>query len=160
MDNTIKAPARRVLDLLKSQGKTVTFAESCTGGLAAAKLVSLPSASAVFAESFVTYANEAKIRRLGVSPESISRFGVVSEEVAGQMASGAAKTAKADVAVGISGIAGPEGGTAQKPVGTVCFGFFVNGAVTTATQHFGNIGRNEVREKSVDFVFETLSDLL
>ena len=111
MDNTIKAPAERVLDLLKSQGITVTFAESCTGGLAAAKLVSLPSASAVFAESFVTYANEAKIRRLGVSPESISRFGVVSEEVAGQMASGAAKTAKNRPITGLRCSRAPVGNT-------------------------------------------------
>ena len=145
---------------MKNSRRTITFAESCTGGLAAARLVSLSSASAVFAESFVTYANEAKIRRLGVLADTIARFGVVSEEVAGQMAAGAAKAAQADVAVGISGIAGPDGGTQQKPVGMVCFGFSVNGTVTTATKYFGNIGRNEVREKSVDFVFDTLSRLL
>ena len=149
-----------MLTILKNSRRTVTFAESCTGGLAAARLVSLSSASSVFAESFVTYANEAKIRRLGVLADTIARFGVVSEEVAGQMASGAAKAARADVAVGISGIAGPDGGTEQKPVGTVCFGFWVNGEIKTFTKHFGNIGRNEVRNKSVDFVFETLCDLL
>jgi len=145
---------------LKNSRRTVTFAESCTGGLAAARLVSLPSASSVFSESFVTYANEAKTSRLGVLPDTIARFGVVSEEVAGQMAAGAAKAAGADAAVGISGIAGPDGGSDQKPVGTVCFGFFVNGEIKTFTKHFGAIGRNAVRERSVDFVFETLSSLL
>ena len=145
---------------MKNSRRTITFAESCTGGLAAARLISLPSASSVFSESFVTYANEAKIVRLGVSADSIARFGVVSEEVAGQMATGAAKAAGADAAVGISGIAGPDGGTEKKPVGTVCFGFFVNGTVTTATKHFGNIGRNAVRDRSVDFVFETLAEIL
>ena len=160
MESKKTSPEQQVLTILKNSRRTVTFAESCTGGLAAARLVSLSSASSVFAESFVTYANEAKIRRLGVLADTIARFGVVSEEVAGQMASGAAKAARADVAVGISGIAGPDGGTEQKPVGTVCFGFWVNGEIKTFTKHFGNIGRNEVRNKSVDFVFETLCDLL
>ena len=160
MESKKTSPEQQVLDILKNSRRAITFAESCTGGLAAARLVGLPSSSAVFHESFVTYANEAKILRLGVSPEIIARFGVVSEQVAAQMAQGAAKTAKADVAVGISGIAGPDGGTPDKPVGTVCFGFYVNGDIQTATMRFGDPGRNTVREKSVDFVFETLAKLL
>ncbi len=149
-----------VLDLLVKKGWHITFAESCTGGLAAARLVDLPSASQVFNGSFVTYANEAKIAQLGVSPSTVNRFGVVSEPVAEEMARGAAKAAKAQVAVGISGIAGPTGGTEEKPVGTVCFGFFCNGSVKTATCRFGDIGRQNVRESSVDFVFKSLAEWL
>ena len=100
------------------------------------------------------------MRRLGVLKKTIDRFGVVSEEVAGEMASGAAKCASAEVGIGISGIAGPTGGTAEKPVGTVCFGFSIKGNRVTSTQHFGEIGRAEVRRKSVDYVFRELSALL
>jgi len=128
--------------------------------MAAAELVGVASASAVFDASFVTYANEAKIRYLGVSPQSIEQCGVVSETVAREMAEGVAKANHAEVGVGITGIAGPSGGTAQKPVGMVCFGFYVNGKTMTETVQFGNVGRNVVRQKSVDFVYDTLLELL
>ncbi|MBE6742063.1 MAG: CinA family protein, partial [Ruminococcaceae bacterium] len=110
--------------------------------------------------SFVTYANEAKTELLGVSEETINSFGVVSEEVAGEMAQGVAKRANSEIGVGITGVAGPTGGTAKKPVGMVCFGFCINGKTKTFTKLFGEIGRNEVRSASVNFVFQTLMDLL
>ena len=92
--------------------------------------------------------------------KTIDDFGVVSEEVAYEMAEGVAKRAGCQVGVGITGVAGPTGGTEDKPVGMVCFGFSVNGIVKTYTKQFGAIGRNEVRTSSVDFVFETLYELL
>ena len=155
-----KSTEKIVVDLLKANNWHISFAESCTGGLAVARLVSVPDASWVLDASVVTYANEAKISYLGVSPETINDYGVVSEQVALEMAMGVAKNNQAEVGVGISGIAGPGGGTDTKPVGMVCFGFYVNGDVYSFTKYFGSIGRNQVREASVDFVYETLVNLL
>lgn len=149
-----------VVDKLIKKNWHISFAESCTGGKCCGALVDEPGASAVLDVSFITYANEAKIKYLGVSPNAIEEFGVVSELVAAQMACGAAENAKSQVAVGITGVAGPSGGTAAKPVGMVCFGFFINGSVHTFTRQFGNIGRNQVRAESVCFVFEKLCELL
>ena len=155
-----RTPERIVVDILKEKNWHISFAESCTGGLAVARLVGVPDASWVLDVSVVTYANEAKIEYLGVSPKTIKDNGVVSEEVAGEMAEGVAKNNHAEVGVGISGIAGPGGGTDKKPVGMVCFGFYVNGEVQTYTKYFGDMGRNNVREASVDFVYETLVEYL
>lgn len=152
--------AARVVEKLTALGWRITFAESCTGGMAAAALVDVASASAVFDGSFVTYANEAKVRYVGVSPAAIAEHGVVSETVAAEMAAGAAKAMNCQVGVGISGIAGPTGATPGKPVGMVCFGFYVDGKTISATKQFGAIGRNNVRRESVAFVYETLLELL
>lgn len=149
-----------VVDKLIQKNYHISFAESCTGGMATAALVSIADASKVLDVSFVTYANEAKMKYLGVKDETIEQFGVVSEEVARQMAEGVAKEAGSEVGVGITGVAGPGGGTKDKPVGMVCFGFYINGEVTTYTMQFGQIGRNEVRAKSVEFVYETLNACL
>lgn len=149
-----------VVDKLIQKNYHISFAESCTGGMACAALVSIADASKVLDVSFVTYANEAKLKYLGVNGKTIEQFGVVSEEVAGQMAAGVAKEAGSEVGVGITGVAGPGGGTKDKPVGMVCFGFYINGEVTTYTMQFGQIGRNEVRAKSVEFVYETLNACL
>lgn len=150
----------RVVNNLIEKGYHIACAESCTGGLLCGRIVDVPNASAVLDCSFVTYANEAKIKYLGVKPETIAEYGVVSEMVAGQMASGVAAESGAQVGVATSGIAGPTGGTATKPVGMVCFGFFINGQVTTATQYFGDIGRNSVREAAVQYALERLAELL
>lgn len=152
--------AQALVERLITLGWHISFAESCTGGKAAAGIVDVPSASSVLEMSFVTYANDAKIRYVDVSADTIGQYGVVSEPVAAQMATGAAKNANAQVGVGISGVAGPSGGTAAKPVGMVCFGFYIDGEVTTKTVQFGNIGRNAVRQGSVDFVYDTLLELL
>lgn len=158
MDNI--STEERVVKRLIENGLHITFAESCTAGMAAARLVNVPMASSVLNVSFVTYANEAKVKYAAVNPESLEKYGAVSEIVAGEMAKGAAALNRADVGVGISGIAGPDGGTDEKPVGTVCFGFYVNGRLTTYMLNFGNIGRQNVRKKSVDFVFDKLDELL
>ena len=150
----------QVVDLLIKKNYHIAFAESCTAGLCSATLVNVPNASNVLDISFTTYANEAKVKYLGVNEKTIESFGVVSEPVAKEMALGVAKEAGCEVGVGITGIAGPSGGTKTKPVGTVCFGFSVNGNVKTYTKHFGEIGRQNVRNASVNFVFETLSELL
>jgi PncC family amidohydrolase len=149
-----------LVNILIKKGYTIAFAESCTGGLCAASLISVANASSVLNESFVTYANEAKIKYLDVDATTIDKFGVVSEEVAKEMAEGVANAANSNVGVGVSGIAGPTGGTKNKPVGMVCFGFTINGKTITKTQYFREIGRNNVRNKSVEFVFETLIELL
>lgn len=138
----------------------ISCAESCTGGLVASRIVNVANASKVFDASFVTYANEAKIKYLGVSPETIEKYGVVSEEVVFEMAEGVAKETGAKVGIAVSGIAGPSGGTDKKPVGMVCFGFYVNGKITTYTCQFGNPGRNEVRALSTEFALKTALDLI
>ena len=138
----------------------ISFAESCTGGLCCGTLVNVTNASKVLDVSFTTYANEAKIKFLGVDANTILKYGVVSEEVAYEMALGVAKAAGSEVGVGVTGIAGPVDGTAKKPIGMVCFGFNINGKVKTFTQQFGEIGRNQVRKSSVEFVYSTLKELL
>lgn len=150
----------KVVQKLIDKNYHISFAESCTGGLCSAELVGVADASKVFDISFTTYANEAKIKFLGVSAETIGKFGVVSEEVAAEMCRGVAKAANSAVGVGVTGVAGPGGGTDKKPVGMVCFGFYVNGKVITVTKQFGALGRNNVRGASVNFVFKTLNELL
>ena len=149
-----------VVNKLIQKNYHISFAESCTGGMACAALVSIADASKVLDVSFVTYANAAKMKYLGVKEDTIEQFGVVSEEIAGQMAEGVAKEAGSEVGVGITGVAGPGGGTKEKPVGMVCFGFYIDGKVTTYTMQFGELGRNEVRAKSVEFAYETLNACL
>ncbi|MBR0413099.1 MAG: CinA family protein [Eubacterium sp.] len=150
----------QAVELLIDKGYHISFAESCTGGLCCGTLVNVANASKVLDVSFTTYANEEKMKYLGVSEDTISEYGVVSEQVAREMALGVAKAANSEVGVGVTGVAGPTGGTAKKPVGMVCFGFCINGEVQTFTKQFGEIGRNEVRKSSVDFVFQTLINLL
>ena len=156
----IDARAALIVDILTARGWTISFAESCTAGLAAAHLVDIPSASNVFNSSFVTYSNEAKEKYLGVSAETIAEKGVVSEEVAVQMAVGTARANGAQVGVGITGIAGPTGGTETKPVGMVCFGFTIDGRTMSATKQFGEIGRDAVRIASVEYVYSFLATML
>lgn len=146
--------------LLKENNLHITTAESCTAGLISGRIVDVASASAVFDMAFVTYANDAKEMLLGVKNKTIKKYGVVSEEVAREMAEGAARNASAEVAIAVSGIAGPTGGTATKPVGMVCFGFYILDNVYTYTMQFGDIGRNNVREKTVCFALEKCYELL
>ncbi len=149
-----------VVDKLIENKYHISFAESCTGGLCSATLVNVTNASKVLDISFTTYANEAKIKYLGVNADTILSNGVVSEEVAKEMAIGVSKATNSEVGVSVTGIAGPGGGTAKKPVGMVCFGFYIDGNVKTYTKQFGEIGRNQVRKSSVEFVFSTLKELL
>lgn len=151
---------KKTLEGLRARGWRISFAESCTGGLATATLVSLDGASAVLDGAFVTYANSAKEQLVGVETGTLAEFGAVSEQVAGQMAKGCAAAMGAQVGVGISGIAGPGGGSPEKPVGTVCFGFYVEGEVKTATCHFPPHSRDSVRGAAVDYVYAVLAELL
>ena len=150
----------RLVNKLIQKGFHIACAESCTGGLLCGRIINVPNVSAVLDCSFVTDANEAKIKYLGVEEESIAEYGVVSETVAGQMARGVAAESGAQVGVATSGIAGPGGGTITKPVGMVCFGFWIDGKLTTSTRYFGNIGRNAVREAAVNYALEQLLELL
>lgn len=150
----------QVVDRLIEKNFHISFAESCTGGMCCGTIVNVTNASKVLDVSFVTYANEAKMKFLGVNADTILSHGVVSEEVACEMAQGVCKTAGSEVSVGITGVAGPGGGTAKKPVGMVCFGFCINGQTVTYTKQFGEIGRNQVRKSSVEFVLQTLLELL
>lgn len=113
--------ARRVVEENAAAGRTIALAESCTGGLVAAALTEIPGSSAVLDRGFVTYSNEAKMETLGVSSDIIETFGAVSIACVWAMANGALEHSNADVAVAISGVAGPDGGTEKKPVGTVVF---------------------------------------
>lgn len=120
--------AREVVDANRKLGRTIAVAESCTGGLVSAALTEIPGASEVFEAGYVTYSNAAKIDDLGVSEEVVETFGAVSVATAWAMARGALSASKADIAVAITGIAGPAGGTPAKPVGTVVFARAERGA--------------------------------
>ncbi|WP_338882987.1 MULTISPECIES: nicotinamide-nucleotide amidase [Xenorhabdus] len=140
---------------------SVTCAESCTGGWIAKVITDIAGSSAYFNRGFVTYSNDAKHEMLGVLPESLAQFGAVSEQVVREMATGALAVAKADISVAVSGIAGPEGGSEEKPTGTVWFGFafYVNKNIQTVVyrQHFSG-DRNAVRLQAVIFSLKTLLD--
>lgn len=152
--------AKKLVDLLIEKKYTISFAESCTGGKMASAIVDIADASKVLNASFITYANEAKMKYAKVEAETLEKYGAVSEQTAGEMAEGTAKANEADVAVGISGIAGPGGGTKEKPVGTVCFGYYIDGKMYTETVQFSDVGRNKVRDMSVEHVLDFLLEKL
>jgi nicotinamide-nucleotide amidase len=152
--------ANKVLDLAKALKLRVATAESCTGGMVVAALTDIPGSSAVVDRGFVTYSNEAKIDMLGVRADTLAAFGAVSEEVAREMAEGAIAHSLADIAVAITGIAGP-GGSEHKPEGRVCFGLCRKGLKTrTETVEFGAVGRDRVRLLSRDHALELLARAL
>ncbi len=152
-----RAAAETVLTLFKTCGLTVATAESCTGGLLAAALTSISGSSAVVERGFVTYTNVAKTQSLGVSHSMLNSHGAVSAEVAGAMADGALAQSNADVAISITGIAGPGGATDGKPIGLVYFGLAREHMKTvTIERRFGNIGRDEIREASVNVALALL----
>jgi nicotinamide-nucleotide amidase len=136
----------------------VTTAESCTGGLIAGAITDVPGSSGWFDRGFVTYSNDAKMALLGVREATLAAHGAVSEEAAAEMASGALARSAADLAVAVTGVAGPDGGTPAKPVGMVCFGWARRGgAVDTATRHFPG-DRAAVRAASVAVALQGLID--
>jgi nicotinamide-nucleotide amidase len=131
---------------LQARHMMIACAESCTGGMVGSAITEVAGSSAWFERGFVTYSNEAKIEMLGVDAALIERYGAVSEEVARAMADGALRASRAQIAVSITGIAGPSGGTADKPVGMVCLAWAVQDAATqSVTEHFGG-DRAAVRE--------------
>jgi nicotinamide-nucleotide amidase len=152
MTPEILARAEQVLAANRAAGRRIAVAESCTGGLVAAALTEIAGASDVFDRGFVTYSNEAKTEVLGVSDDLLVTFGAVSIATAWAMAQGALERSHADVAVSVTGIAGPGGGSAQKPVGTVVFARAVRGqnpeTVTADIQYFGDLGRAGIRRQA------------
>jgi nicotinamide-nucleotide amidase len=149
-----------LLDRARAREVMIACAESCTGGMVAAALTDLPGSSAIFDRGFVTYTNAAKIDLLGVSPATLTAHGAVSEQVALEMARGALARSGAQIAVSITGIAGP-GGSEHKPEGRVCFGLVTASGIATQTQEFGALGRDKVRRAARDFalglIFEAIT---
>ena len=151
-----EAKAREALTALRNAGLMVALAESCTGGMVAVALTDVPGASAVVERGFVTYSNAAKTEMLGVPADLIARHGAVSEAVASAMAEGALAASPADVAVAVTGVAGP-GGTPEKPEGLVHFACLRRGGrLATVRRDFGPLGRDRVRDASVDQALDLL----
>jgi nicotinamide-nucleotide amidase len=152
--------ARRVIEANRAAGLRLAVAESCTGGLVAAALTEIPGCSDVVEAGFVTYSNEAKTAMLGVSTDVLDTFGAVSVATAWSMAQGALKRTAADVAVAITGIAGPGGGTERKPVGTVIFARARRGddprEIMADSRDFGDVGRGGVRLQAALCALELL----
>lgn len=145
---------------LKARGYTLALAESCTGGMVAQAVTGIAGSSAWFDRCFVTYSNQAKVEMLGVSTQTLDKFGAVSEQTAFEMAEGALKNSHAQITGSITGIAGPDGGTPEKPVGTVCFAWSdAHKPTSTTTKHFkGN--RQEIRQQATIELMVGLVDWL
>ena len=155
----IDALAKRVVEENEAAGRKIALAESCTGGLVAAALTEIPGSSAVLDRGFVTYSNEAKMESLDVASDIIETFGAVSIACVWAMAKGALDNSNADVAVAISGVAGPGGGTELKPVGTVVFAKVVRGSdgePEGELKNYGDLGRGEVRRQATLCALELL----
>jgi nicotinamide-nucleotide amidase len=159
-DRETEDAATALLELCKSKKLMVATAESCTGGLVAGALTDIAGSSAVVDRGFITYTDAAKHQMLGVPTATIERHGAVSRETAEAMARGALGQANADIAVSITGIAGPGGGSADKPVGLVHFAAASrNGDLIHRERRFGDIGRGEVRRRSVLQALSMLTEL-
>lgn len=146
-------------NLLRSRNLKLTTAESCTGGLISAAITEIAGSSDVFDRGFVTYSNEAKIAMLGVLPITLETYGAVSEQTAGEMVNGALKNSYGSVAISVTGIAGPSGGSADKPVGLVFIGV-ANKKETHVFKHIFNGNRSEVRQQTVEKALQHLSDFI
>ena len=154
MDN-----AELLINKLIELGYTITTAESCTGGMISSTLVDVPGASSVINECHITYSNEAKMKYLNVKEETLQTYGAVSEETAYEMAVGAYELAKADVAIGVTGLAGPGGGTEAKPVGLVYVGYNVKGNVKVKKYNFDG-DRLQIRKQTTMKVIEEILSLI
>lgn len=145
----------KIVNFLIRSHMSITTIESCTGGLIAARLVNVSGASKVFSEGYITYSEEAKSKMVGVNADTIKKYNVVSEEVAYEMAKGGAKAAESEVAVSVTGVAGPFGGTEEIPVGTVCIGVYHRGKIITRKFMF-NGNRTQIRNQAVDKALEMI----
>ncbi|GJD95396.1 CinA family protein [Methylobacterium iners] len=160
-DPALLARAEALIAAYATASKTIATAESCTGGLVAGLLTAVPGSSAVVERGFVTYSNAAKTEMLGVPAALVDAHGAVSEPVARAMAEGALARSEADVAVAITGIAGPGGGSAQKPVGLVHFGLASRGSATRHRERrYGEFGRGEIRRLAVGDALDLLNQAL
>jgi nicotinamide-nucleotide amidase len=157
-DDALRGRAERLLAMCEDRNLTVAFAESCTGGLLAGLITEISGSSRVFDRGFVTYSNAAKTECLSVPPAMLEAFGAVSAEVARAMADGVLAHSYADIAVSITGIAGPQGGSQEKPVGLVHFGYARRGRDTeTLERRFGAIGRQAVRLEAINVAVDLLT---
>lgn len=148
-----------IANLCVKHGLTISSAESCTGGLVAGTLINAPGISAVFKEGFITYSNEAKEKRLGVKHETLEQYGAVSEETAYEMAEGCAANAGTDFSIVTTGIAGPGGGTPEKPVGLVYIGCYARGKVVVEKRNYSG-ERCVIRSQAVNDALKLLFDMI
>ncbi|MGK0306476.1 MAG: nicotinamide-nucleotide amidase [Gammaproteobacteria bacterium] len=159
MTEDITQLAQRLGNTLSTKGWQISCAESCTGGGIGYAITSISGSSAWFKKGFITYSNDAKQELLGVSEDTLIQYGAVSAQTVEEMAEGAAKNANAEVAIAVSGVAGPDGGTPDKPVGTVWFGFYINGqSISQKLLITGN--RQDVRIKAIEFALSNTLMLL
>ena len=147
---------RELSELLVNNNLTISVAESCTGGSLSRALTSIPGASSYFDCGYITYSNQSKVEILGVDIKTLKTYGAVSEETALEMVIGVTNKSHSDVAVSITGVAGPTGGTPEKPVGMVCFGFFCEGKTSTNTKLFSG-DRSNIISQSVSYALTQLS---
>jgi len=145
---------------LKARGFTLALAESCTGGMVAQAITSIAGSSEWFDRGYVTYSNQAKIEMLGVSNKTLDTYGAVSEQTANEMALGALKNSHAQITGSITGIAGPEGGTPEKPVGTVCFAWSEHNKPTSSTTKYFEGNRESIRQQAAIEMMAGLIDRL
>jgi nicotinamide-nucleotide amidase len=157
----LNSRAETLLAEMRARGLKLVTAESCTGGLIAALLTEIPGSSDVFERGFVTYSNEAKAEALGVDMALIEKHGAVSAQVARAMATGALVHSKADIAITVTGVAGPGGGSQEKPVGLVFFGIAErNSEARHVEKRFGDVGRQIIRLRSVETALGIVFDIL
>ena len=159
MPPPIAAQAKKAIEALIAAKLTVVTAESCTGGLVGGALTAVPGSSETVYGGFITYANGAKTAMIGVPARLIRDYGAVSAQVARAMADGARNTAQVDLAVSITGIAGPDGGSEKKPVGLVYFACATHEGTRVIEKRFGGLGRDAIREASVLAALELLTDI-
>jgi nicotinamide-nucleotide amidase len=160
-DKRLAEASRTYVEEAQKRKLLIATAESCTGGLIAATLAKIPGVSSMLERGFVTYSNHAKMEMLGISADLLRAKGAVSPEVACAMAEGALRNSRADVAIAVTGVAGPDGGTEDKPVGLVCFAVARKGRDTLVEERrFGNLGRHTVQEETVLTAFELMTKLL
>lgn len=150
---------KAIVDLLLANKLTISTVESCTGGLLAARLINVPGVSEVFKSGYITYSNKAKRRLLGIKKNTLLKHGAVSKEIAKEMVKGAALISKADVAVSVTGIAGPDGGSEEKPVGLVYIGCNVCGRITVKEYHFSG-DRSKIRDNTVSAALSLMRECI
>lgn len=160
MDKDLVKISEKIGHIMHNKSLKLAVAESCTGGLVAAYVTSIPGSSSYFDRGFVTYSNEAKMEMLNVRTVTLGNYGAVSEKTAIEMAEGALKNSRAEVTLAVTGIAGPTGGTEQKPVGMICFAWKIKGKDTiSATKYFqGN--RESIQLQATEFVLTQLLQYL
>jgi len=155
--NTAK---QSLYEYLKKNNKTITFAESCTGGMIAASFCDISGVSSVYKGSMVSYSDEVKVNNLNVNHETIERYTAVSDKTAEEMAVNAARIFNADYAISVTGYAGPSGGTDKDPVGTFYLGFFILGKTYVVREYYPGLSRNDLRVKACECAFFRIMEMI